>query len=77
MLFTRANLLVDSLALLFVAGATLLVLDSLALLGLDRGADDVTDREALLVLGHLQPGLTHLVRNILAHQVRNTETLLR
>ena len=62
--------------MLFVAGGAFLVGDSLTLFGGDSIADDITDSEALLVLGYLQPGLTQLVRNILAHQVRDSEALL-
>ena len=46
------------------------------MLGGDSIADDITDCEALLVLGYLQLGLTQLVRNLITHQVWDSETLL-
>ena len=50
--------------------------DSVALLGVDGVADDVTDGEALLVLTDLQLGLTDLVWDILAVELRHRDTLL-
>ena len=51
--------------------------DCAALLGVDSTADDVTDREALLVLGDLQLGVTCLVRDLLTVHVWDGQTLLR
>ena len=50
--------------------------DCAALLGVDSTADDVTDREALLVLRDLQLGVTCLVRDLLTVQVWHCHALL-
>lgn len=45
-------------------------------LGVDGFADHVRDGEALLMGADLQPGLADLVRNLLADDVRDLDTLL-
>ena len=79
-----AHFLIDSLALLLViCGAFLLcysaahfLTDCGALLGWNCGADDITDRETLLVLGHIYLCCADLVSNILALKILDSCTLL-
>ena len=81
---SRTNFLIDSLALLLViCGAFLLcysaahfLTDCGALLGWNCGADDITDRETLLVLGHIYLCCADLVSNILALKILDSCTLL-
>ena len=52
------------------------LVDGIAVLGASGGAEDVTDGEALLVLGDLQPCLTDLLWDLLAVEVRQSEAEL-
>ena len=74
--------LLNCVTLLLVSGVTLLLCDSVTNIPRDLVTclllvtEDVTDREALLAPGHLQPGLANLIRNILADDVSDGEALL-
>lgn len=48
----------------------------MAILGVDRFTDHVTDREALLMGSNLQPCLANLIRNLLTDDVRDLYALL-
>jgi hypothetical protein len=80
----RADLLIDSLALLFVSCGALLLCDSAAhfladcgaLLGGNCGADDITHREALLLLSYIHLGCADLVSNLLALKIIDSGALL-